>query len=610
MQEHSETSSTQSTTVAVDAVWQALVKANTAEQLTQAWLEVLCSQIPNTRAGLLLLEETDGSFSPVAVWPSRSDLSHLVQVAQDSLVDRKGTIKQEAGSTPRFAYPLISGEHLYGTVVVELRIANDKAMMDAMRLTHWGVGWLINLFNQQQLQQDRTQLDNSAFLFDIVLSELGDSDYQQASLAVVNKLAEHFACHQVLLGLEKGKSIDVLALSHSAWFEKKTQRIHLAAQAMNEAFDQHTCVIWPEQDTGSLLMTDAHRRYANETGSLYICSLPLEVGIKVIGVILLERDTAFSVNELAFLETLSLSLAPVLALKQDREESLLKHACRVWHHGLKTLTDTSHPGIKLVVVTAFIIVLVTALMPADFRVSSPAVVEGAIVRAAVAPFEGYIREAPVRAGDIVKQGQLLVKLEDKDLVLEKIRWESELEVAVRKEREAMSKADRVTQRQAAAQANQARAQLNLTLERLNRLAVTAPFDAIVVKGDLSQKLGSPVQQGDVQFELAPLDAWRVILKVDERDIAYIQENQTGELILSSLPGRIWPFKVNKVTPVAVAEEGRNYFRVEAKLAEDALELKPNMEGIGKIAAGDQPLLWIWTHRLIDWLRMACWEWLP
>jgi hypothetical protein len=41
---------------------------------------------------------------------------------------------------------------------------------------------------------------------------------------------------------------------------------------------------------------------------------------------------------------------------------------------------------------------------------------------------------------------------------------------------------------------------------------------VVVKGDLSQSLGAAVERGNVLFELAPLDSYRVIMKVDERDI--------------------------------------------------------------------------------------------
>ena len=174
----------------------------------------------------------------------------------------------------------------------------------------------------------------------------------------------------------------------------------------------------------------------------------------------------------------------------------------------------------------------------------------------------------------------------------------------------MAKGSRVDQRLAAAQANQARAQLDLVLGKLERVAVTAPFDGIVVKGDLSQQLGTPLEQGKVLFELAPLDAWRVILKVDERDIGHVRAGAAGELVLASLPGQSWPFVVKKVTPVSVAEEGRNYFRVEAELTGRGPTLSPNMEGVGKVEAGRASLLWIWTRPLVEWAQLAWWKALP
>ncbi len=610
MQQQAEAWSAATSVFEQDAVWQSLVQAGTAEELTQAWLVVLCSLVKNVRAGLLLLEDAEGSFTPVSVWPSQMDLRHLAPTAEQALMQRKGIVNQETGETPRLGYPLLASGHLHGAVVLELQEPNEATITQAMRITHWGVGWLVDVFNRRQLSQLQAQLQRSAFLFDVILAEFGDTDYHQASLAVVNKLAEHFQCHQVQLGVENGKSIDILAVSHSAWFDQKSQWISLAASAMNEAYDQRTLMRWPVDEDGPLLIYDAHRRYANETASPCLCSVPLESGIKLIGVLMLERDIPFTPVEVDFLETLALTLAPVLALKKERQESLLSHAKRTFLHWWQQMMGAAYPGVKLIIITLALLLILTGLIHQDFRVSSPAVVEGAVQRAVVAPFDGFIREAPVRAGDVVQLGQLLLKLEDKDLLLDKSRWEAELEVALRKERDAMAKADRVNQRQASAQADQARAQLNLSQEKLSRVTLTAPFAGVIVKGDLSQKLGSPVKQGDVQFELAPLDAWRVILKVDERDIAYVAIGQSGELILTSLPAQVRPFKVEKITPVALAEEGRNYFRVEAKLSEESSEIRPNMEGVGKITTDQRSLLWIGTHRFFEWLCLTIWELLP
>ncbi len=589
--------------------WLGFAQAQTAEQLCRTWLPVLCGMIAGARTGLLLLQDPDGSYAPIAVWPGEADLSYLGPVAQEALVQRRGVVKRPGGSI-QFAYPLATDKDLFGAVVVELDDTDEAALTNAIRQMHWGAGWLIELHSRRTLGEQAAVIERSSFLFDIVLAALAEQDLDKAGLAVVNRLAQRFGCHQVQLGVERGKTVRVAAVSHSAWFDEKANIVNLAAQAMNEAFDQRARIVLPEAEQGASLITLGLRRYAEETGSRSLCALPLEAGNHVVGVWLLERDEPFSSADQEALETISLALGPVFELKETAEENLASHAARSWKRLLQRITDTSHPGFKLLAASVVLVTLFLAFFPTDYRVASQASVEGSVQRVAVAPFQGYVREAPARAGDLVKQGQVLAVLEDKDLKLERVRWESELEVALRKEREGMAKADRVAARLASAQAAQANAQLDLVLEKLARVQVTAPFDGVVVHGDLSQQLGSPVEQGKILFELAPLDTWRVILKVDERDIAHLREGSPGELVLTSLPGQVIALKVKKITPVSTAEEGRNYFRVEAELPEGPAKLRPGMEGVAKVNAGERSLLWIWTHRLTDWVRLLVWEYTP
>jgi hypothetical protein len=35
-----------------------------------------------------------------------------------------------------------------------------------------------------------------------------------------------------------------------------------------------------------------------------------------------------------------------------------------------------------------------------------------------------------------------------------------------------------------------------------------------------------------------------------------------------------------------------------------------MEGVGKIAIDRRRLISIWTHEVVDWVRLALWTWLP
>jgi multidrug efflux pump subunit AcrA (membrane-fusion protein) len=163
---------------------------------------------------------------------------------------------------------------------------------------------------------------------------------------------------------------------------------------------------------------------------------------------------------------------------------------------------------------------------------------------------------------------------------------------------------------AAAEVAQTDAKLALISDKLEHATLTAPFDGVVVSGDLNQYLGTPVEQGKLLFQIAPLNAYRVILQVDERDISNLTLGQTGKLTLSGLPGQTLDFAVQQITPVANQQEGRNFFRAEARLLGASDRIRPGMEGVGKVGVGSRKLIWIWTHSLVDWFRFWIWKELP
>lgn len=96
----------------------------------------------------------------------------------------------------------------------------------------------------------------------------------------------------------------------------------------------------------------------------------------------------------------------------------------------------------------------------------------------------------------------------------------------------------------------------------------------------------------------------MIVEVDERDIGRVRVGQPGSLALSALPWGPLAVKVTRVTPMANAVEGRNVFEVEAALDAQPDTLRPGLRGVAPIAVGREPLLWAWTHRLTEWLRLG------
>lgn len=607
---------------AESVAWAQFAAPADANEFTVSWLSILCSQIDQARGALLLLrsgEDGDGSYVAAAIWPDVGrPMQYLAAAAEKTLRDRTGVVLAPDGSAAQsrdqavhIGYPVAVEGELHGAVVVHVTGCSEAELQRALRLVHWGTGWLVDHFRQRAQSRQQTGLDRLTLVSDLLATALDEHRLGESALAVVNSLANRLDCDRVSLGMDRDGEVEVVAISHTASFDRRTNLLRLLTEAMEEVMDLDQSMVYPPAD-GDEIGVLAHAEFARESKDAAICSVPLRERGHAIGVLTLERTAGpvFDTPTVELCRTVGMALAPVLALKQDCERGVWRRLVDHGRLGIEMLVGPRHPGVKLIATMLVSGMLLMTFITGDYRVAARTVIEGAVQRAAVVPFDGYVVESLVRAGDVVRQGQVLTRLDDKDLLLEQTRWRSELQQLQGKLRQAMAAQERATMQLVAAQIRQAEAQLSLAQGKLERASLVAPFDGVVVSGDLSQMLGTPVEQGKVLFEIAPLDAYRVILQVDERDIADVRVGQHGELALSGLPGQTMAFAVKQITPVTTPQDGRNHFRVEAQIEAPSERLRPGMEGVGKIHIGERRLIWIWTHDLVDWLRLTAWNWLP
>jgi len=605
---------------AESAAWARFSNARDTSEFCNSWLAVLCSQIERVGGALLVLgPDPAGAFTAAAVWPDpQRDMHYLSSAAQSALRERRGIVVAQDGTPvpardqPVFiGYPIEVSGTLHGAVVLDLTAGPEQGLQRALRMLHWASAWLVDHFRQRQLRTYEVRLERTGTAADLIATAVQDRRFTPSALAVANELAARMNCDRVSVGLERDGSIEVKAISHTASFDPKTNLVRLICEAMDEVLDLDTAVVYPpraDDEIGAI----AHAELARELKDAAILSVPLMQDGHACGVMTLERSRGepFDAEAVELCRTAGMLLGPILVLKEENERGEWRRLREALGAGARALFGPRHPGVKLVALVAAVIVVFLSLASGEYRVGAKTVIEGAVQRALVAPFDGYIAQSAVRAGDNVKKGQVLAALDQKDLKLERTRLASEREQLLRKHRQALAAQDRAAMAVIAAQVSQTEAQLALIEDRLARATLVAPFDGVVVSGDLSQLLGTPVEQGKVLFQVAPLDAYRVILEVDERDIASVRVGQPGELALSGMPAHPMHLIVKQLTPVSTAQDGRNYFRVEAKLDDPSARLRPGMEGVGKIETGRRRLIWIWTHSLVDWARLQVWKWLP
>lgn len=608
----------------LDVAWRQFGAATSPEEFCQNWLALQCHAITEVNDAVVVLQKPGTeSFAPLAFWPEgRRDRSHLSGITERALREGRGLVQPRDGGGQssqlpdrpdyQLAYVVQLDGQVRGVVGMDIAWREEAQLQAAMRQLQWGAGWLEVLLRRYADPMEAARL-RVKLILQLVSTFLERPTLEDSLPALVTELASQLGCDRVALGLMRGREIRVEAMSHTVQFDRQANLMVATTAAMMEALDQREPIAYPPDREGRLVVTFAHAELAQLSGAGGVVSLPLVHGGRHVGALTLERATGFRFDApvVELLEGLAAMLGPLVDLRLAHERSLPTHVADSARQVRDRLLGPRHGGFKFAVLLAGLFLLIVVFGTGSLRVSADARIEGEVQRALTAPFQGYVREARHRAGDTVKQGALLARLDDRDLKLERVRLQAQREQFLKQYREAMAKRERAQVSIVSTQVQQVEAQLALMEEQLSRAELVAPYNGIVVSGDLSQSLGAPVERGQVLFEVATLDAYRVVLQVDERHIADVKVGQRGELVLSSLPGSHHGFTVSKITPVNTAREGRNFFRVEAELADGGnARLRPGMEGVAKVVVDERRLISIWTRELINWIRIKIWAWTP
>lgn len=603
------------------SLWSSFANAKTDGAQVTGWLAVLVSRIPSAVLGVVFqADHGAGSLVPVAVVPDpRRDIADIRAIVEQVIGSgRPGVLPAEDGQRMHVACPLRGATGQVEVVIaLELDTGDGTAAQAALRDIHWASGWMQARIWQDRSQDDTARLRRSGVALDILSLASEHAKPEAAAMAIVNEAQSLLDCDQISIGLIRGSRtaprIRLLAMSYSAWFRKRSALAEALETAMEEVYDQNATVAWPRITDSDRSISVAHADHVRSSRTAHMLSVPLRDEDGPVGVMTCERrsDRPFDEDTRLTAEAIAALIGPVLELKRRNRRWIGGRLVDGVVHVLGVLLGPRRLSWKLLAVALIALGVAAATVRGPFRVQADAVVQGAQKRAASAPFAGYIAEAPLRAGDVVKRGDLLVRLDEQDLVLEELRWRSEIDRLVSQARSAQAEYDRAQVALLEAQIEQARAQLTLAQAELARTRVLAPMDGLIVAGDLSQKLGAPVQLGEVFFEIAPVDRFRVDIFVDERDLRHVTVGQYARLILSGRPDAALTIRTTRITPMAEARQGINTFRVEADVVGTPPPgLRPGMQGLAKIDAGEALVSWVWTRRLVDWLRTTAWTWQP
>lgn len=456
-------------------------------------------------------------------------------------------------------------------------------------------------------QQVQRQLEDTSRALELLAEVNAQRKFTPATMTLVNEVAVRFKASRVCLGWVKAHYMRVCAMSGTDRFERKVEILQRLEAAMEECRDQEEEVLFPRVETADTVCRD-HEAYVQGAGVSSVLSVPLRVDGEVCAVMTLERESAvFTVEDAISLRVVADQVAPGLSELKRADRWVGQRMADSIRGLLAKAVGPRHTWLKIGAVSLTAFMIFAAFVPYTYRVKANfAVVPDSLALMPV-PFDGFIDEVSVRPGDLVSAGSVLVTMDDGELRVEAVRAQADLRRFRAEAEQAEATGEMAAYRVATELAGQADARLKLARYRLDRAAIKAPFDGVLVEGDLRERLGAPVNQGEVLMKVSRLDGLFLEIELPERDIDLLDGSNRGQVAFASRPDVRFPSQIERIEPSAVAGEGRNYFVIRAALeGEQADWLRPGMTGVAKLDGGRRTLLWRATHRLVDFLRMFFW----
>lgn len=514
------------------------------------------------------------------------------------------------------------------------------------------------LVDEQQLQQIQAELarrggelERLKGAMETLSAVNTPAHFVAAAMALCNELASRMKAERVGLGFLKGRYVRLKALSHTEKITKNMQLVQDIEGAMEECLDQDVEIIFPPPKEASFVYRSTETLSARH-GPNAVISLPLRRVVpgrakderlgNVVAVLTVERkaDQPFTLTEVETLRlTCDLFTSRIVDLYEN-DRWVGAKALRGTRRALAWAVGAKHTWPKVIAISAAAFIAFALLVDGTFKVEAPFTFE-AEKQTISAPFASHLKTVSQYAtpGDMVFCEATAAPFDDLNetcdllpvlriprpvttlatLDVAEIQGRRDLaigdrDVALKEADIARNEKKIADEQRAMKKAAQADASVRLYTLQIEQSIIQTPIDGVIHSGDLRSKRGAPVQQGDELFQIGEIDTLRADLSVPEDQVSEMLSfgqksgSWKGILKTTSYPDRPIRFTVERINPIATVSGTKNVFTVRANIEKEDIQpwMRPGMEGLAKVEISQARYAWIWTHRLINWVRMKLW----
>lgn len=477
-------------------------------------------------------------------------------------------------------------------------------------------------------------------------------DIRDTAFTVANEGRQLIGCDRVSVALKKGGKCKVQAISGQDTIENRSN-IVTALNRLSTRVVSAGEALWYDGSVTDLppQLEEAIEDYVDLSHGRSIAVLPIRRPEKVVEGDVQSKEQVQR-EDLSKREIIGALIVEQIE-SQVSSEDLRSRCDLVYEHAARALSNSmSHSDLFLMPVwrtlgramwlfkgsalpkTLAVLTLVTVGLLAMFLIKinhdleANGSLQPKVQRQVFAHIDGEVLQVHVDHGDIVRQGDLLVTLRNRELEIEFTRLRGELEATLKQvdSLEDLSNStsiERGERMRLLGQLDEYKkrhetiiAQLKLVKEKEKQLERRSPINGVVMDWKLREKLRArPVATGQVLVNVAdPSGDWELELLMPEKRMRYLDDAiaQAGgeplpvEYILSTDPSKDHTGKLSADAIHARAQlDPTDGAVVKLRVQPDSMadvSRRPGAKVIADVTCGRRSAAFVWFHEVVEWVQ--------
>lgn len=462
-------------------------------------------------------------------------------------------------------------------------------------------------------------------------------DERNTAYTIANEGRRLIECDRVSVAINRGRKCVIEAVSGQDTFDKRSNTVAMLCQLATAVVATGETV-WYTGDTSMMApqVEEAVQNYVDECHSKAVAIVPLKEPHdpanpleqpKVLGALVIEQieDSRPREGLLQRIDVVSNHSSIALANVMEHNELFLMPVWRAIGKSKWIVEARQLPWTITVAVAALVIGLFLCLWPSDFDLSGKGKLQPVVRRQIFSKLDGDVIAVPVKHGEMVKEGQLLVRMQNfeldgkitamkgqRDSVSQQLR-----SVTTRLAETKLDPTDRSRllgdKMKLVEEQKSFGDQLKLLEHKKSQLTITSPVDGQVVTWDVHNMLiFRPVAQGNMLMTVEePQGDWELEVTMGEDRMGFINDALakfdnvlTVKYITATNPGTTHIGTVKDVHRSAEVrgEEGNTVLLRVAIDKSELTDLRSGAAVTAKVHCGRAPIGYVWLHDLISFVE--------